>query len=303
MAFVKLGFVWLALFASTVAIACEHTNRLRCRTVVGELVSYRAEAIERAFGDLLGVMPDTISVKFVGPGDDEYQRFARRVAYDSESSTLVIPRQFLNARMPSPIHMSAYYWPFYENSLYREMFPLIHAVDNALWGAFLQEAARQRGLTWPHANCQSGDISEHLACEMLLGGVSEQLTTVRRPLFNTNRMDRYWPQDFAAFRAKVWRREDAQYQEVQRYGGLMLVKPLVDEFGVPLALYYIAQTPFGIEDDDLRASALRYQERARTWLEDFRAKRLSDPPATRQAHSESRAVQLGRSTSILRVSL
>jgi hypothetical protein len=303
MTFVKLLFVWFALFASTIATACEHTNRLRCRTVIGELVSYRAEAMERAFGDLLGVMPDTISVKFVGPHDDEYQKFSRRVAYDPGQTALIIPRHFLNSRMPSPIRMSAYYWPFYENQLYRDSFPLIPAVDNALWGAYLQEAARQRGLTWPHENCQSSDISQRLACEMLVGGVAEQLTTVRRPLFNTNRMDRYWPQDFAAFRAKVWRREDSQYQEVQRYGGLMLVKPLVDEFGVPLALYYIAQTPFGIENDDLRASALRYQERARTWLEEYRSKRLADPPTTTQARSESRAVQQDRSPAILRVSL
>jgi hypothetical protein len=47
----------------------------------------------------------------------------------------------------------------------------------------------------------------------------------------------------------------------------MLVKPLIDEFGAPNALYYFAQTPFALEEENLHLSALRYQERARTWLE------------------------------------
>ena len=47
----------------------------------------------------------------------------------------------------------------------------------------------------------------------------------------------------------------------------MLVKPLIDEFGVPHALYYIAQTPFVLEDNNLKASAVNYQTRARAWYE------------------------------------
>ena len=54
---------------------------------------------------------------------------------------------------------------------------------------------------------------------------------------------------------------------MQRYGGLLLIEPLIEEFGVPLTLFYIAQTPFTIENDNLRSSALEYQRKAREWLE------------------------------------
>jgi len=64
----------------------------------------------------------------------------------------------------------------------------------------------------------------------------------------------------------VWR-TDQEYQDVQRYGGIMLIKPLIDEFGVPRTLAYIAQTPFRVdENDNLRQAALHYQERARESL-------------------------------------
>lgn len=247
--------------------ACETGRRSECEDRLGELVAYRAEAIERAFGNLVGVMPAKIDIKFVGPGDAEYSRYSKRVAYDVAQETLIIPRHLASARVPKPLRASAYYWPFYENSLYRQTFPVIPAVDNALWGAYLQEAAKTRGLTWPHASCRSSDITERLACEMLVGGIAEHLTAIKRPLFNSNRLDRIWPEDFAAFRERVWRRDDGWYRDVQRYGGLLLIEPLIDEFGVPLTLFYVAQTPFEIENDNLRASALEYQRKAREWLE------------------------------------
>jgi len=53
---------------------------------------------------------------------------------------------------------------------------------------------------------------------------------------------------------------------VQRYGGIMLIKPLIDEFGVPRTLAYVAQTPFRVEENNLREAALHYQERARESL-------------------------------------
>ncbi len=46
----------------------------------------------------------------------------------------------------------------------------------------------------------------------------------------------------------------------------MLVRPLIAEFGVPRVLQYIAQTPFYIQDDNVRASAAHYQEQARLAL-------------------------------------
>ena len=53
---------------------------------------------------------------------------------------------------------------------------------------------------------------------------------------------------------------------MQRYGGIMLIKPLIEEFGVPRTLAYIAQTPFRVEDNNLREAAVHYQERARESL-------------------------------------
>lgn len=273
MLFVKLSIVLVGMVLPVAALACENTSRQKCKEQLGELISYRAEAIERAFGDLIKVMPAKISVKFVGPHDAEYKKYARRVAYDPSQESLIVPRHYIAARFPRPLRASAYYWPFYENDLYRKTFPLITAVDNALWGAYLQEAAKARGLTWPHANCLAEDITTRLPCEMLVAGVAEHLTAVRNPMFNTNRIDRIWPQDFASFRARVWRRDDPRYADVLRYGGLMLIKPLIDEFGVPSVLYYLAQTPFEIENDNVRASALKYQDRAREWLEAYQGQR------------------------------
>jgi hypothetical protein len=213
------------------------------------------------------VMPEKIHIKFVGPNDIEYTRYSRKVAYDIEQETMIIPRYLLSTRMPKPLHASGSYWPFYQNELYRETFPVILAVDNAIWGAYLQESAQQRGLSWPHASCGSVDLAERLPCEMLVEGVAEHLTAGRKALFNSNRVDRIWPQDFEAFSQRVYRKEDPRYIDVQRYGGWMLLKPLIDQFGVPRVLAYIAQTPFSIEQNDLNSSALSYQVRARTLFE------------------------------------
>jgi hypothetical protein len=101
---------------------------------------------------------------------------------------------------------------------------------------------------------------------MLVKGIAENVKALRGPLFNVNRVDQIWPEDFAVFRKRVWR-TDQEYQDVQRYGGIMLIKPLIEEFGVPRTLAYVAQTPFRVEDDNnLREAALHYQERARESL-------------------------------------
>lgn len=260
-------FLTCAMLAPTLGLACEHADRRHCKDRLGELVTYRTTAMERAFGEFAPVMPEKIDIKFVGPNDAEYRRYARQVAYDLAQETMIIPRHLLSTRVPKPLRASGSYWPFYQNELYRETFPVILAVDNALWGAYLQEAAQDRGLTWPHASCGSVQLAERLPCEMLVEGVAAHLTTGRTPMFNVNRLDRIWPQDFEAFSQRVWRKDDSRYIDVQRYGGWMLLKPLFDEFGVPRALVYIAQTPFELQDNDMNASALSYQERAREWLE------------------------------------
>ncbi len=260
------------------AFACEGGWH-KCEEEFGQLVSYRAEAIERAFGDFRPVMPKRMTIKYVKRGDAEYELYSRRVAYDLAQEALVVPRYMTSSRIPNPVRATVNYWPFYQNELYRETFPLVLAVDNALWGAYLQEAAQEKGLTWPHANCSSLDIGRRLPCEMLVEGIAAQLTSLRDPLFNTNRLDRIWPSDFQRFRDRVWRRDDRRYLEVQRYGGLMLVKPLIDRYGAPSALYYFAQTPFEMHGDDLRRSALRYQESAREWLDAHKSSKLDSVTA------------------------
>ena len=166
-----------------------------------------------------------------------------------------------------PLRWASAYWPYYQNPKYRELFPIIEAIDNALWGAYLQEIAQTHGQSWPHKGCGSIDLSARLPCEMLIAGIAAQLTDRRELVFNTNRLDLIWPEDSARFRQRSWHPGEREYLDVQRYGGILLLRPLFSEFGVPKALAYVAQTPFRVEDDNMRVSALRYQERARQALE------------------------------------
>jgi hypothetical protein len=246
-------------------LACEGTDRRECKKQFRELVSYRAQAIDTAFGDLFGALPAEIHIKFVTAKDPEYLLFGGREGYDLKRRTLIFPRRVLGAKTPNPLRWAAYYWPFYQNEQYRLQFPVVEVIDNVLWNAFLQEAATARGGQWPHKECGAVDVGRRLPCEMLIKGISENVKALRGPLFNANRVDQIWPDDFSEFRKRVWR-TDQEYQDVQRYGGIMLIKPLIDEFGVPRTLAYVAQTPFRVDENNLREAALHYQERARESL-------------------------------------
>jgi hypothetical protein len=228
-------------------------------------VSYRAQAIDTAFGDLFGALPAEIHIKFVTAKDPEYLLFGGREGYDLKRRTLIFPRRVLGAKTPNPLRWAAYYWPFYQNEQYRLQFPVVEVIDNVLWNAFLQEAATARGGQWPHKECGAVDVGRRLPCEMLVKGIAENVKALRGPLFNANRVDQIWPDDFAEFRKRVWR-TDQEYLDVQRYGGIMLIKPLIEEFGVPRTLAYVAQTPFRVEERNLREAAMLYQERARESL-------------------------------------
>lgn len=260
--------VWIALVAvllPALSLACESSDRRECKKQFKELISFRAQAMDAAFGDLLGMLPAELQVKFVTTKDPEYLLFGGREGYDQKHRTLVFPRRVLGAKTPNPLRWAAYYWPVYQNEQYRLQFPIIEAIDNVLWFAYLQEAATSRGLQWPHRECGAVDVGRRLPCEMLVKGIAEHVKAVRSPLFNSNRLDRIWPEDFTEFRKRVWR-TDQEYLEVQRYGGIMLIKPLIDEFGVPRTLAYLAQTPFKVEENNLRVAALRYQQHAREML-------------------------------------
>jgi len=247
-------------------MACDSADVRRCQEQFVELVSSRAEAIEAAFGDLSGSMPPRISVRFVKSSDPDYALFDGGIAYDRQRQTLIFPRRVLAAKLPNPLRWAFYYWPFYQEVRYRQAFPVIEAVDDVLWSAYLQEAAKEQGLSWPHQNCSSLDIGKRLPCEMMVKGIEEHMKSRSARIFNSNRIDRIWPEDFAAFRRRVWHRDDQEYMDVQLYGGIALVKPLINEFGAARAFAYVAQTPFQVEEENLRTSALHYQEHAREAL-------------------------------------
>ena len=260
---------WIAvavLFCPVVAAACDSSDRHRCRELIGQLIAYRGEAIEYAFGSVFGSLPSRVEVKFVSSRDPQYVKYAGRVAYDQSERTLVVPRRYIDAQIPMPMRWAASYWPYYRNPTYRETYPLIAAIDSALWGAVLQETAHARGLSWPHPGCGSIDMSQRLPCEMLIAGVGAMLTETQSSIFNANRVDRLWPENFDTFERRA-STNDREYVEVQRYGGILLLRPLFNEFGVPSALAYVAQTPFRVEHGNMRVSALRYQERAREVLQ------------------------------------
>ena len=259
---------WLAvagILFPLLGLACEGSDRRECKKQFRELVSYRAQAIDTAFGDLFGALPAEIQIKFVTAKDAEYVLFGGREGYDLKRRTLIFPRRVLGAKTPNPLRWAAYYWPFYQNEQYRLQFPVVEVIDNVLWNAFLQEAATARGMQWPPKDCGAVDVGRRLPCEMLVKGIAENVKALRGPLFNVNRVDQIWPEDYADFRKRVWR-TDQEYLDVQRYGGIMLVKPLIEEFGVPRTLAYVAQTPFRVDDNNMREAAEQYQERARESL-------------------------------------
>jgi hypothetical protein len=261
----RLWIAWLGTLLPVLGVACESNDRRWCEKQFTMLVSHRTEAISTAFGDLFGALPSEIEIKFVSSKDPAYVRFGGSVAYDQERRALIFPRRLARSATPNPLRFLTSYWPFYQSLQYRQQYPIVEIVDNVLWMAYLQESAKAHGLSWPHEDCQSVDVGRRLPCEMIVQGIAAHIKQIHAPIFNANRMDHIWPQDFAEFRKRVWR-TDEEYQNVQRYGGILLIRPLINEFGVPRTLAYVAQTPFRVEHDDLRASAHRYQERARQAL-------------------------------------
>lgn len=256
----------IAFICPVLSQACDSSDRRQCKEELSQLVVYRTQAIEYAFGNVFGPLPREVEIRFVRAGDEQYERFSGRVAYDSKDQVLVVPKRYIGVQMPMPLRWAASYWPYYRNRQYQDMFPVIAAIDSALWGAVLQETARRRGMSWPHAECGSIDLAKRLPCEMLIAGVGALLTETHAAIFNTNAIERIWPEQFSAFQQRSWRSE-REYVEVQRYGGILLLRPLFSEFGVPNALAYVARTPFLVEDDNMRVSALRYQARAREVLQ------------------------------------
>lgn len=229
-----------------------------------EVVIMREAAIDHALGPILEDACTKITIEFAVPDDDSYPR-VDAVAYDPSRHTLTFRRQLLGWVGHGVKSWAKSYWPYYKNEDMRALLPVIEIIDDALWMTHLQEAAHRKGLPWPHRECSSLDMQKRLGCEMLVSGVLSSRRPAQ-PMFNANRVDRLWPESLRELRASGWRQGDGAYRDVQQLGGSMLVRPLIAEFGVPRVLKYIAQTPFHIQDDNVRASAQHYQEQARLAL-------------------------------------
>lgn len=61
---------------------------------------------------------------------------------------LLLPHSAVSTKLPKPLRQTAYYRVLYENAIARKAFPLIEAIDDALWSVFLREAARRRSNIW-----------------------------------------------------------------------------------------------------------------------------------------------------------
>jgi hypothetical protein len=241
-------------------MACGVDDRRLCNERWRQLISHRSAAIEYAFGNAFA-LPDRIDIEFFAADDPHYGQLRGRVAYDSKRHVLLVSKSLRTSEFPQPLSSAQAYWPFYMNGSYNDTFKIVGAIDNALWTAYLQEAAEAQGLSWPHAACTSVDVGRRLPCEMVLAGIIEHVTTLRLPIFHENRLDTIWPEDFARFRGKVWL-GDSEYEYVKRYGGIMLMRPLIARFGVMPVMAYAAQTPFYVREPSLRLAALRYQQQA-----------------------------------------
>ena len=170
-------------------------------------MAYRSEAIENAFGDLSAALPNQVRVEFVRSKDPDHPLPSGTIAYDPEERVLFMSRKVLDAKLPNPLRWAASYWPFYEQQQARETFPVVEAIDDALWNAFLQAAATARGVGGGAVDCRSPYVEKRLPCEMVTSAIAHIVKTRRLPLFNENRIDRLWPEDFAGFVERNWRRE------------------------------------------------------------------------------------------------
>lgn len=256
----------VCLLLSSYTFACQVDNPRICSQQIMELLNTRTQAIQGAFGDTSFALPATLQVKFVGLSDPERKWLGSTIHYDSQEKRLFIPRAISTAAVPIPLRSTLFYWPFYVDEKLRTMYPVVEAIDNALWSVFLQEAALSSGHAWPHSNCNTADAAKRVPCRMMLSAAARFVKVRRDPMFNENRLDRIWPTQFSALTKRNLSEDDSAYADVLRFGGVLLMRPLIAEFGVPRVLAYIASHPLEIEGDSMHQSALRYQERAREAL-------------------------------------
>jgi hypothetical protein len=258
----KMALLWSALLMPVIGWSCDVSSSDReCQRRLTALVGHRTEAMRAEFGDLEPIMPHQMTVKLL-PSGTATDPYSKEFRYDAESKTLYFAKRVAKQGLPTdtgPLHS---YWDIYESEDVRREYAMLESIDNALWSVYLKEAASRNGLGWPHAGCESREFSERLPCEMLLVGTAEYINRSRQRIFNTNRLESIWPEDYSRFCEKIWHRDDEPSKNVKVYGGQLLLQPLVRKFGVAHALAYVAQRPFTVADNNMRTSALRYQEEA-----------------------------------------
>ena len=249
-----------------------------CQKEISSLITYRAEAIAAAFGSFYGGAPSAAD-PLSETGDPENKRLAGGISYDAADHTFWISRRVVDMAMPNPMSATLYYWPFYQREQLRRDFPVVESSTTrcGLRSCGIRPHDGLHGRT--RGAARRGPRA--LAMRNADDGLARFVKVLGEPIFNENRLDRLWPENFAAFDRRVSGYDDREYLEVQRLGGLLLVRPLIKEFGVLPAFAYVARTPFVVEDDNVRLSALRYQERARQALSQFEARPSSGTAAAK----------------------
>jgi hypothetical protein len=229
-----------------------------------DLVGYRRTAIENSFGETFGALPDDIRLKVFEERDPQFRELESRIGYDVATRTLLLPKTLVYQQMP-PASLAKMYWPPYRDELFMDAYPIVRAIDDALWNVYLQESARATGASWPHPDCRELRMAQRLPCEVLVSGVFEYVRAPQAPLFNENRLSALWSEDFAELCKRMDSSLDRDYVAIRRYGGILLLRPLVAEFGLSRTLSFVARHPFRVESD-MQQAARDYQEAARQAL-------------------------------------
>jgi hypothetical protein len=259
-----LALMILAVAATPASAQSDSFHRPgSAQSLFKELVRARSRAIEAAFPGFLAISDLNLAIV---PGTACPTRATYLACYDAAQNTLTFTREVLSGADSRLLQGAEDYWVFYEHPMLRDEFPIIGIIDGALWNAFMSEIAQKYEISWPHEDCGSIQLSKRLGCEMLVSGVESSLRFRHSRIYNANRLDRLWPDNISSLEHSARPSHNREYAQVRDLGGTELLQPLIKEFGAARVFAYVAQTPFSIEENNVRASALRYQELARSAL-------------------------------------
>lgn len=232
------------------------------------LVAYRIRAMSLAFGiDFASVVDPSLQVELVTARQlANLDKAALGFHYDASRHTLVFNNRILRQRLPEPLNWALQYWPYYEDPGLRPRLPVIAEIDRAVWHTFMKQTALHHDRPWPPDECYSHEVHQRLPCEMLLVAVDVYVSSLSEPVLNENRIDTVWPERLSELHSTNWRISARKYARIRQYGGLVLLRPLIREFGVPRTLAYVARTPFQMDGENLYSAAMSYQQTAKSAL-------------------------------------